>query len=1336
MARQDVQKLCTPRDRGVSFLRDGGVAVREGQLEVQGLEGFGGNSPFFQKLTVKVFATTLAFELGKRNRTFEISEVSNVQRTMKPYLFNVNVGNTQLQLRCKDEMECVSWVQTLSEAIGEASSDDEGDEEEEDDELASVAEQEEADSDEESEEEGDFTEDSEHGGVELEDKLDEESARQLGTSQIQDVHGDPNRFQVEQMDPIAKQAVKLKFQAAVIGFGKGDVKQNIVKLISKCSPGSMNLDEFMMFVRKSMKVSKESISDNQIVWLFKDLDTDKSNTIVSSELVTWLVEKAAPRKTMVLQKQAEAQYSKKKKAPLEGLVKKLRARIRLVTRGCQPKLIQKFYQDVDKDESGDLDLTELRSLVRNKFKLSQRDVSNALIEDLFHCLDKDSGGTISFEEFNEFIVDEGGQGGVLPEAKRSRLTVLWQMHNAKLEKRQLLNQLQEKAADNEFAVQQMATQHLRTRVYTSLDGMQAATRLYNNFFDAETRKINLKSEIAASKERDLEIRRLNNLPTRSRSSPAVGIMLDACTAANRLHKDAERRGKDKQAAKDAADMAELEELARFQVHAKPTMRHRDLFDDAEARKARLEQRRAEAEHRERANAEAVAVPCGKGRQANPERLSELHAEAAERQRNLARKVAEQKMQELVEFSTMVKGSPPMGAWLGASPPMRRRPSIVDDPRSPRSVRSEARSEREASTSLLTCVKTKKTNQVAGPKRLSLTTQSDHALASIISIITNRCSYATDADSIFDADHRPLIPPLKAAMRVHKDALSNCETSEGYSALCGRASQRLYRERLVPDFEGWGRCIEPDPIRQVEDELEDLLVTANKAQQVLRHAIAGGQDWTPETNRPHPAGVPLALFAYDPGVKREAAAEAKSLVRYGPAEGRNRYRHLLDLSRMLLVFSNCEMLQAGLDQILRRFEVVNVKNFFNVPGRLGVRFVEVLVVVQVGEGDDSIPHICELRLEELCFHKAQQRAAAHLERFMDAFRVLYKRNGRDGDALGHLVRSVLLQPPCSHSLRVFRCHLAKRFGSTVCAWRRQFGGRVRLLNFTKFREVCQKLNCGEHATEFWEALDPSLGGCISMFDLDPEATALLIKLRIRLLALGDVGDSQVQADPESLFARLCFLVRPRQAGQLERQEFLTVATPLGLSKDEANKVFSYLDHHAGISNPAYVTVKDVAWLTRLSSLVDIQAVTMASVDCNSEQTALRHLTWGRTKLSKRCEVLRLSVMADKTGTEVKSDALNANLTDSDDEYSSGTPRTVTPQTLTPRAMSASGGSGNTSEARSPSPSFAAVEARTSDSSPDRSPSSARVKRASAGITAPVISIIEPSEVGEEAEEEVF
>jgi len=320
------------------------------------------------------------------------------------------------------------------------------------------------------------------------------------------------------------------------------------------------------------------------------------------------------------------------------------------------------------------------------------------------------------------------------------------------------------------------------------------------------------------------------------------------------------------------------------------------------------------------------------------------------------------------------------------------------------------------------------------------------------------------------------------------------------------------------------------------------------------------------------------------------------------------------------------LQAGLDQILRRFEVVDVKNYFNVPGRLGLRYVEVLVIMQVGEGENRIPHICEIRLEELCFHKAQELSAPHMENFNEQFRHIYNRAGRDTDALKHLVRMVLSTPKCSHNLRVFRCHLAHRYGSTICAWRRYLGGG-RLLSFTKFREVCQQLNCGEHSTELWQGLDPSLGGCISMFELDPEATALLVKFRNRMTALADVSNAGKNVDPELLFARLCFLVRPRRVGHLEKQEFRSVTTPLGISKDEAFKVFSHLDHRAGLCHPATITVADTAWLSQLPNLVDANSVTISSNVRLGESDVLRQLTWARATKSKRGEVLKWNVVAE-------------------------------------------------------------------------------------------------------------
>jgi hypothetical protein len=144
----------------------------------------------------------------------------------------------------------------------------------------------------------------------------------------------------------------------------------------------------------------------------------------------------------------------------------------------------------------------------------------------------------------------------------------------------------------------------------------------------------------------------------------------------------------------------------------------------------------------------------------------------------------------------------------------------------------------------------------------------------------------------------------------------------------------------------------------------------------------------------------------------------------------------------------------------------------------------------------------------------------------------------------------------------------------------------------------------------------------------------------MLALADVGADH-EVDAESLFARLSFLVRPKRPGHLEPQEFRVVAKPLGLSAEEADKSFTYLDYYGGNHHapPATITVQDIAWLNRLplrrrvdgqfDGLIDLEAVTLTASSERTENEALRHLTWARasSRHSKRGEILRWSIFKD-------------------------------------------------------------------------------------------------------------
>jgi hypothetical protein len=288
-----------------------------------------------------------------------------------------------------------------------------------------------------------------------------------------------------------------------------------------------------------------------------------------------------------------------------------------------------------------------------------------------------------------------------------------------------------------------------------------------------------------------------------------------------------------------------------------------------------------------------------------------------------------------------------------------------------------------------------------------------------------------------------------------------------------------------------------------------------------------------------------------------------------------------------------MLMLGWDLIQQSFEVVSVKNYFRSPVRIGARWVEILVVIPVpkgGTGPEKIPHVCELRLEEASFWKAQTSAEAHLEEFRDGLRRQLGPAGLHTEAIVYLTKTVLFGLPESHNLRQFRRRVAKHFGSAVCAWRR-FSGGDRLMTFARFRELCRTLSCHDHSTEYWAELVQGQG-VASLFELDPEAVALLSRLRARLMGLKEsVGQDETM---ELVFVRLTFLVnpKPKQQGHLELQEFRMALRQLGFASTDADRVFRYLEKQSG--NNASVTAADFAWLKKLAKLVDLEAVTLATV----------------------------------------------------------------------------------------------------------------------------------------------
>lgn len=714
----------------------------------------------------------------------------------------------------------------------------------------------------------------------------------------------------------------------------------------------------------------------------------------------------------------------------------------------------------------------------------------------------------------------------------------------------------------------------------------SSSRLHSDH-SAKLERLRLKQRQLEENERlQLESSRARALPTRSASDVSLNRLTveRSVEIGRRLYGDAERR------IQERLNREESELLSTSKISTSRscvlgpdpnTSRTLNLYHHAEERQRRFDLKRQENEAVERDCIARHAVPCGDGQRAvDMDRISSLHREHVERARRVALEVEKKRTREREEMQPV-----PYMVRSSSSTTIPRPSSRAPKPRQPLYPGGSARRQKseEPSRDIV---------------QADAITPADHLVTCISAAVQARTANCPCA--LQPPDMKAMTAPLRAAMTHHREALARLERCDGgLAALAARPSQRLFGERLLPDVEGRARRVEPDPICQPTSDLLKLLRAAELAQEQLKStvALAPGAPWPRGDAKSQPGGVPDALFAFDPGTKGEGAARVKASALFGPGDAGQRHRHVLDLARMALVFPSCDMLQAGLEHIIRRFQVLSVANYFRTPTRLGARFVRVLVLIRVGDGADKEDHVCEMQLEHQLFHKARLAVERHIDEAHMVLRAAFSSAllEQDVELIVYISRSVLSRPHESRRLRAFRCHLARRYGSTISAWRGDLAGH-RCLQFARLREVCNLLSCSEHTSELWEEMDPGFGASISLWELDSEALSVLLRFRQRLLQILDCqAGTRLQPDAaERAYARLACHIRPTRPGQLEAHEFRACCKPLGIGATEADRAFAFLDPLGGSSHtpPALVGAEDVAWVLRLDALLDVAAASLS------------------------------------------------------------------------------------------------------------------------------------------------
>lgn len=476
------------------------------------------------------------------------------------------------------------------------------------------------------------------------------------------------------------------------------------------------------------------------------------------------------------------------------------------------------------------------------------------------------------------------------------------------------------------------------------------------------------------------------------------------------------------------------------------------------------------------------------------------------------------------------------------------------------------------------------------------TQAEHAILTVVSAVYSRIC--------FDGPHPPrdAMAEMAALCEATIKEFKECAIF-GSTELYHLQSMRIYSDsNLLADDAAFAHGCKPCPIMQPNIDFDTLLVQARAAHLELLRLVGPREmhadvwtdgSWPSRSRWKNPRVCPSALYAYNPGPKKRSSAWVKAFVRYGPTVGLERHRHLLDLARISLVFADSAMLKAGLKNLCEEFDVVLVSNYY-VPRRGNLIGDKYIVCYLILNQNLDTPHICEIRLDELSYFLGRKTAERNMEQIGNVLRNYIPYTAEPGTVL-YYIKWILTRPKLSRTTTQFKNLLAREFGSLVVAWRTAFGNN-QLLDFGTFKKVCAQLSSNLQCVKIWNDLDCGFGGCISVFDLDPDCIVLLAKFYALLAGVMPV---EVEPTPEAFFEKLLKFTKPRNncvGGTIELPSFKHAAKVLGFNTTQSGKLFSGLDGRGGrtLKPPSTVCLKDIAWMRNLPDLCDLDTATLQAM----------------------------------------------------------------------------------------------------------------------------------------------
>eukprot|EP00746_Dinoflagellata_sp_MGD_P146798 gnl/MRDRNA2_/MRDRNA2_79232_c0_seq2.p1 gnl/MRDRNA2_/MRDRNA2_79232_c0~~gnl/MRDRNA2_/MRDRNA2_79232_c0_seq2.p1 ORF type:complete len:720 (-),score=169.26 gnl/MRDRNA2_/MRDRNA2_79232_c0_seq2:20-2179(-) len=276
----------------------------------------------------------------------------------------------------------------------------------------------------------------------------------------------------------------------------------------------------------------------------------------------------------------------------------------------------------------------------------------------------------------------------------------------------------------------------------------------------------------------------------------------------------------------------------------------------------------------------------------------------------------------------------------------------------------------------------------------------------------RIQAAIQGKFAYDLSHEcleELVAAVDASAKVYREALEELRTQDPQklAELQAMDGKSTYAGQLLTAKEAEALGFMEDWVVQNCRGLDDLMSSAEGAQNGLKNTIAPGSDWakTPFNDcqavphgHPdralHDVGCAKGGIVTDPGIKSAARVEEKAKSRQRPHDPEPPYHCLVDASRLGLVYHKVGALFDGLNYLLQKAECLWVDNKFARPSALGYSDVNV--------GVRTLGHISEVQLSvDAMFNVKMSVGHEHYETIRS---VLAQQGiaGRDMDGVQRLI----------------------------------------------------------------------------------------------------------------------------------------------------------------------------------------------------------------------------------------------------------------------------------------------------------------------------------------------